>query len=257
MAVTASLYGGFLKSLAAKQVNLNSDTFKVMLLSNSYTPSDTHQYQSDLGGTEITGTGYTAGGATLSSVTAAYTAAIANPTSLAQTPSGTGGTFAAGTYYWVVTAVDAVGESAISNEVTATLTGSTSSVALTWTAVTNATGYKVYRTAVGGGAGNENILVTTISSGSTVTYTDTGTAGTTLTPPTSNTTGGLIFTAANVSWASSTITAYYAVVVDTTPGTAGTNPLVGYINFGGAQSDTAGTFQINWNSTGIFVLKHS
>lgn len=257
MAVTASLYGGFLKSLANKQINLNSDTFKVMLLGNSYTPSDAHQYQSDLGANEITGTGYTAGGATLSSVTASYTAAIGNPAGLAPTPSTTGGTFAAGTYYWVITAVDAVGESAVSNEVTATLTGSTSSVVLGWTATTNATGYKIYRTAVGGGAGNENVLVATISSGSTITYTDTGSAGATLTPPTSNTTGGLIFAAGNVSWTTSTLTAYYAAIVDTTPGTSGTNPLIGYINFGGAQSDTAGTFQINWNSTGIFVLKHS
>lgn len=257
MAITASLYGGFVKSLGNKQMNMNSDTFKVMLLGPSYTPSDTHQYQSDLGANEITGTGYTAGGATLSSVTFTYTPAIGNPTGLAPTPSTTGGTFAAGTYYWVVTATDAVGESAVSNEVTATLTGSTSSVALAWTAVTSATGYKIYRTAVGGGAGNENMLVTTITSGSTVSYTDTGAAGTTLTPPTSNTTGGSIFNAANVSWTSSTITAYYAAIVDTTPGSASTNPLVGYINFGGAETDTAGTFQINWNTTGIFVLKHS
>lgn len=72
MTVTATLYGGFMESLANKQINLNSDTFHVMLLGSGYTPSDTHRYQSDLGSNEITGTGYTAGGQALSSPASSY-----------------------------------------------------------------------------------------------------------------------------------------------------------------------------------------
>lgn len=98
--------------------------------------------------------------------------------------STSGGTFAAATYFWVVTATNANGETTKSNEVTAVLTGSTSSAVLTWPAVDGATGYKVYR---GTSTTNENKLITTIGSGSTLTYTDTGTAGTTATVPTTNT----------------------------------------------------------------------
>lgn len=103
------------------------------------------------------------------------------PSALTAAPSTTGGTFAAGTYFWVVTAVNANGETIKSNEVQAVLTGSTSSVALTWNAVDGATGYNVYR---GTSTTNENKLITTAT---TNTYTDTGSAGTTATLPTSNT----------------------------------------------------------------------
>jgi hypothetical protein len=142
MSASASLYGGFYLSLANKQINLNSDAFAVGLLGNTYTPSDSHRYWSDVSAQEITGTGYTAGGKALSGVTASYA---------------------------------------------------------------------------------------------------------------SNT---LTFTASTLQWTSSTITAYYAVVYDTTPGTASTNPLIGYVNFGGAQNDSGGTFQIAWNASGIFQLTH-
>ncbi len=105
----------------------------------------------------------------------------------------TGGSFTAGTYYWVVTSTTAQGESMVSNEVTTTVTAN-QEVPINWSQVTGATGYKVYR---GTTAGGENKLITTISSGSTVTYTDTGTAGTAATLPTSNTTLGAPLTAAH------------------------------------------------------------
>jgi hypothetical protein len=108
---------------------------------------------------------------------------ISSPT-LTAVSSATGGTFAAGAYYWVITATNANGETIKSNEVTKTLTGSASSVALSWDQVDGATGYKVYR---GASAGGEDKLITTLSSGSVLTYTDTGTVGTTATPPSSNT----------------------------------------------------------------------
>jgi hypothetical protein len=106
---------------------------------------------------------------------------IAAPAGLAVTASGTGGTLAAGTYFWVVTATNANGETLKSNEVQATVTGATSSAALTWSSVDGATGYKIYR---GTSTTNENKLV---GSSTTLTYTDTGSAGTTASPPTTNT----------------------------------------------------------------------
>jgi hypothetical protein len=53
-----------------KKVDLDGDTLKVMLLAD-YTPADTHQYLSQVkaAGTEAVGTGYTAGGKTLTGVT--------------------------------------------------------------------------------------------------------------------------------------------------------------------------------------------
>lgn len=59
-----------------------------------------------------------------------------------------------------------------------------------------------------------------------------------------------VFTAANSSWTNSTITASYAVIYDTTA----SNALVALIDFGGSQSDTSGTFTIQWNSSGIIYL---
>jgi hypothetical protein len=108
-------------------------------------------------------------------------AQLVAPSSLAVAPSTTGGTLAAGATYWVVTATTANGETTVSNEVTATLTGSTSSAVLSWSAVVGATGYNVYR---GTTAGGENKLVASVS---TNTYTDTGAASTTVSPPSTNT----------------------------------------------------------------------
>jgi hypothetical protein len=75
VAVTAKMYGLFLKSLANKEVDLDSDTLKVMLCTATYTPNqDTHQYKSDVTN-EVSGTGYTAAGQALTSVTVTYTGA--------------------------------------------------------------------------------------------------------------------------------------------------------------------------------------
>lgn len=109
---------------------------------------------------------------------------ISVPSGVTATGSGTGGTFAAATYYWKITATNFAGETTGSSEVSAVLTGSTSSSALAWSAVTGANGYKVYR---GTASNTENVLVTTITNGATVAYTDTGSAGTAATVPVSNT----------------------------------------------------------------------
>ena len=63
------------RSLANAEVDLDSHTLKVMVVGSGYTPAlDTHRYKSDVGA-EVAGTGYTAGGVTLTGVTVTYDAA--------------------------------------------------------------------------------------------------------------------------------------------------------------------------------------
>ncbi|ANA87272.1 hypothetical protein PBI_KAMPE_38 [Gordonia phage Kampe] len=72
MAVTAYAYGQFAKSLINKEIDLDTDTLKLMLCTSAYTPNkDTHQYKSSVTN-EVVGTGYTAGGATLTGVSVTY-----------------------------------------------------------------------------------------------------------------------------------------------------------------------------------------
>lgn len=72
MAVTAKFYGLFFKSLSNKEIDLDSDTIKLMLCTSTYGPNqDTHRYKSDVTN-EVSGTGYTAGGATVGSVVSSY-----------------------------------------------------------------------------------------------------------------------------------------------------------------------------------------
>lgn len=61
------------------------------------------------------------------------------------TPSASGGTLATGTYYYVITALNAIGETVGSTEKSVSVTGPTGSVAVSWTAVTGATSYHVWR----------------------------------------------------------------------------------------------------------------
>lgn len=70
MAATGKAYPMLADSLGQKLIDVDTDTLKVALFS-AYTYAATHQFLSDaLGaGTQSSGTGYTAGGATLGSVT--------------------------------------------------------------------------------------------------------------------------------------------------------------------------------------------
>ena len=75
MAVTGFWYGLGLKAILNKEVDVDSDTLKIMLMTSSYTPDlAAHDYKNDVTN-EVTGTGYTAGGATLASPSLAYVAA--------------------------------------------------------------------------------------------------------------------------------------------------------------------------------------
>lgn len=107
---------------------------------------------------------------------------VAAPVLTKGTTGTTGGTFGAGDVFWKVTAVDGYGETAGSNEVTATLVA-TGKQDLSWAAVPGAQLYRVYR---GTATGAENVLVTTTGA---LTFTDTGAAGTAKAIPTVSTSG--------------------------------------------------------------------
>ena len=74
MAVTGKLYGLLFTSLWNKEIDWDTDVIKVLLTTVTYVPAqDTEQYKSSVTN-EVTGTGYTATGATLASKTVTYTA---------------------------------------------------------------------------------------------------------------------------------------------------------------------------------------
>jgi len=94
---------------------------------------------------------------------------VSAPTSLGVTAVGSGGTFAANTYFWKVTAHNNVGETVGSNEVSVAI-ASNGSANLSWTGSTGAALYKIYRSTTT----NTELLV---GSSATTAFTDTGTAG--------------------------------------------------------------------------------
>jgi hypothetical protein len=67
----------------------------------------------------------------------------------------------------------------------------------------------------------------------------------------------LMLDANDASWADSCISARYAIVYDATPGTAGTNPLICYTDFGETVTSSSGTFLVAWNSAGIVNITAS
>lgn len=72
--MAANLYGSIYAKMANKEIDLDTDTVKVALVTSAYTfDQDAHDYFNDITN-EVTGSGYTAGGATLASKTVGYTA---------------------------------------------------------------------------------------------------------------------------------------------------------------------------------------
>ena len=67
------------------------------------------------------------------------------PTSVTATPSTSGGTVAAGTYFYTVCVADGNGGKSCGQEVSATTTGSTSSVSINWNGPANAPFYQIFR----------------------------------------------------------------------------------------------------------------
>lgn len=141
--MASKLYGQVFVKAFNKEIDFDTDTIKVALLTSAYTPNqDTHDYFDDVASYEVSGTGYTSGGATLGNKSVSYDAG----------------------------------------------------------------------------------------------------------------TNTIVFDGDDTVWASSTITARYAVIYDATPGTNATRPLIGYVDFVSDQSSTNGNFTITWDATGIFKV---
>lgn len=106
---------------------------------------------------------------------------LAPPSGLAAGANVGGGSFAAASYFWKITALDAAGETTGSNEATVAV-ALNGTCTLTWSALpAGTTAVRVYRGTV---TNTENVLVATL--GAVVTYTDTGTAGVAGAPPAIN-----------------------------------------------------------------------
>ena len=72
MAGTWKWFGEGLANVVKGAIDLDTDTFKIMLTTSTYTPNqDTHNFRDDVTN-EVVGTGYTAGGATLTGVSVTY-----------------------------------------------------------------------------------------------------------------------------------------------------------------------------------------
>jgi hypothetical protein len=69
-----------------------------------------------------------------------------------------------------------------------------------------------------------------------------------------NATNTWMYDAPDISWTSSTITARYLVLYDSSPGTAATNPLICLFDFDTNQSTSNGTFSIAFNAAGLFTI---
>jgi uncharacterized phage protein gp47/JayE len=101
---------------------------------------------------------------------------IASPTGVGVTPVAGGGVddfVAGGTFFWMVTAYTAAGETNSPEEVTSTVAANGSAI-LTWNPVFDAIGYRVYRATVTGDETISPSLVGIIFDPDTLTFTDVG-----------------------------------------------------------------------------------
>ena len=147
---------------------------------------------------------------------------LSAPAAPAATASETGGSIGPGTYYYVITALTANGETTKGAEsASSTITGSTGSIALSWTAVSGAVSYKVYRTTTSSVYSDPSY----IANPTTNSYTDTALNPSAGAPPASNT----AYTDANkitVTWNAVSGAAGYKLYRNTDNWTAANSVLV-------------------------------
>lgn len=211
MAVVGKAYGLFIKSLVNKEMNINTDTLKVMLCTSQYVPDqNAHQYKSSVTNelSVVTGT-----------LSAASTAAATTLSSSVSIPVGN------------VIAIDSAAN--LETRVVTAVTGA-GPFTLTVSALTlaHASGVAV--------AANPG-------------YTTTGIALTGVT--TAYATKTVSIAAANVTFgATTTMTARFAVIYDSSPTTDATRGLIAWEDFGVDVSSSAGPFGITWDTTGIVTL---
>lgn len=111
--------------------------------------------------------------------------ALTTPVNAAFATATTGGTLAAATYFYRVSAINAYGETLASAETSVVTTGTTSTTTVNWGAVANAAGYKVYGRTTGA-----ELLMATL--GNVLTFTDTGAVTPAGALPTVNTTSYMV-----------------------------------------------------------------
>ena len=77
MAATVSFYDSFKEYIGDGTIDMDNDTFKLMLVTSTYTFSAAHTVKTDITNELSTANGYTAGGASLTSVTWSQTSGTA------------------------------------------------------------------------------------------------------------------------------------------------------------------------------------
>lgn len=76
MAITTKLYGLGMKGITTGAIDLDTDSFKMLLTTSTYTPNmDTHDFRDDVTNELAAGTGYNAGGEPLAGVAVTYDSA--------------------------------------------------------------------------------------------------------------------------------------------------------------------------------------
>ncbi|MGH7083194.1 MAG: hypothetical protein ACREFV_12075 [Acetobacteraceae bacterium] len=218
-----TFYDAMKTNLLEGKVNFSSDNFNLALVASSYTPSVPGDATwANASADEATGTGYTAGGVTLGSDALSYFVAAA-----AVAAGGTG--YAASSTFNVNVSGGTETTAAVVN-----VTTNASGVVTTINSITTAGVYSVLPA---------NPAATTGGAGSGLTLT---------------LTWGVAITTAAAVWASSTITAKYALMVHRAGGSlVSTDLLVGYIDLntgGGSISSTNGTFQVSPSAQGWATL---
>lgn len=245
----AHFYNQYWNSLSNKQVNLTSDVIKMVLLTSAYTPNKgTHRFYSDLTNELATANGYTNGGQTITSMAVAVT--NTNDVQTVTINGGpTGGTF-------TLAFTDNTGTVQTTAPITAGV--SLPTAATVQTALLALSNIGSNNVAVTGSAGGPFTVTFQQSLGATLLpilgHTDSLTGGAAPNVSIAHTTPGvgtIAITGANASWPTSTFTAHYGVLVDTTPGTAATDPLIGFVDFCVDQSPSNGTLSVTWAASGI------
>lgn len=95
MAASITFYNSFKEYVADGTFDLNTDSFKVALVSSSYTFSAAHTVYADLTNELSTANGYTSGGAALASVTFSQTSGTATFDAADTTWTASGGSIVA------------------------------------------------------------------------------------------------------------------------------------------------------------------
>lgn len=103
MAATTTIYNSLFGYILDGTVDIMTDDIMVALVSSAYTPDAEHDEWADASGSEITGTGYTAGGASLSGKAVSRTGAAAKFTADSTVFAGLSATFRRAILYAAVT----------------------------------------------------------------------------------------------------------------------------------------------------------